>query len=175
MRLSDPMLAQLMRKAQAGDKQAYLAVLQHAQNWLQRFFAGRIAPHLVDDLVQDTLLSVHHKRATFDPDRPFLPWLAAIARYRWIDHLRSFYRHTLEELDSDHPSDAIFDSAIFAQISIDRMMAQLSPAQSTAIRLVKLDGLSIREASARSGQSEAAIKTNIHRGLKSLAAHVESL
>ena len=33
-------------------------------------------------------MSLHRKLATWDSGRPFLPWLAAIARYRWIDALR---------------------------------------------------------------------------------------
>jgi RNA polymerase sigma factor (sigma-70 family) len=176
MRMDDPTLAQLMRRAQGGDAQAYRAVLDNARLWLYRYIWGKVAPQAVDDLVQDILLAVHAKRASYDADRPFLPWLAAIARYRWVDHLRSHYRHVAEDIaDHDGLGEQAADEAIIAHISIDRMLDQLSQSQATAIRLVKLDGLSVREAAQRCGQSEANIKVNIHRGLKRLSANVESV
>lgn len=88
----------LMRRSQAGDKQAYAVLLEQTDSWLARFFSRKIAADAVDDLVQDTLISLHRKRASYDPSRPFLPWLAAIARYRWVDRLRQTYRHASDEL-----------------------------------------------------------------------------
>lgn len=84
----DATMARLTVSAQAGDRQAYGVLLAEASRWLKRYFARRSAPGAVDDLIQESLLSVHRKLASFDPERPFLPWLAAIARYRWVDHLR---------------------------------------------------------------------------------------
>ncbi len=168
----DASLSRLMKLAQAGDKMAYATLLDASQRWLRRYFARRIAPAQLDDLVQDTLLSLHNKRGTFDPGRPFLPWLAAIARYRWVDHLRKVYRADETELDdtlaieSDEPG-------IAARISLERLFTQLPSAQASAIELVKIQGLSVSEASRTLGQSESLIKVNIHRGLKRLAAMIE--
>ncbi len=169
----DQNLARLMALAQAGDGLAYRAVLETAQRWLKRYFTGRIAPSMVDDLVQETLLAIHHKRASFDASRPFLPWLAAIARYRWVDQLRRTYRHPQDALDDDIAIDS-GETAMTAQISLDRLLAMLPKAQAIAIQLVKIEGCSIAEAAAKSGQSEPSVKVNIHRGLKRLAAHIES-
>ena len=66
------------------------------------------------------------------------------------------------------------EDSISARVSIDRLMGFLSLGQAQAIRLVKIDGHSIAEAALRSGQSEPLIKVNIHRGLKKMAALVES-
>jgi RNA polymerase sigma factor (sigma-70 family) len=169
----DKSLSRLMALAQDGDAAAYRAVLEACKRWLARFFAGRIAPAQVDDLVQDTLISLHTKRASFDPTRPFLPWLAAIARYRWVDQLRRTYRAELVTLEDVHAVSS-GEEELTARISIDRLLALLSPAQASVIQLVKIEGLSIAEAAARSGQSEPLVKVNIHRGLKKLAALVES-
>jgi RNA polymerase sigma factor (sigma-70 family) len=175
VKADDATLARLMALAQAGNQPAYRELLETSRLWLTRFFAGRVAPHAVDDLVQDTLVSVHRKRASYDPTRAFLPWLAAIARYRWVDHLRSFYR--IEEDGGVAAEGRVdpFDDAVLAEISIDRMLAQLPDGQAAAIRLVKIDGYSIAEAAGQTGQSETLIKVNIHRGLKRLATHIESL
>jgi RNA polymerase sigma-70 factor (ECF subfamily) len=50
------------------------------------------------------------------------------------------------------------------------LVAYLNPAQAEVIRLVKLNGASIQEASDATGQSTSLVKVNIHRGLKRLAA-----
>ncbi len=123
--------------------------------------------------MQETLLSVHGKRATYDPERPFLPWLAAIARYRWIDQLRKTGRAGEVELDDTLGIDSDEDS-IAARLSVGRLLDQIRPEQALAIRLVKIEGLSIAEAAARCGQSEPLVKVNIHRGLKRMSALVES-
>lgn len=169
----DRSLAQLMAAAQTGDASAYRTVLTESQRWLARYFARRIAPSAVDDLVQDTLASLHAKRATYDPSRPFLPWLAAIARYRWVDQLRRTYRADETVLDEDLSVDS-FEPEVAARVSLDRLLEKLPAKQAEVIRLVKIDGLSIAEAADRSAQSESLVKVNIHRGLKKLAAVVES-
>ncbi len=163
----------LMRMAQGGDKQAYAVLLEQTGRWLARFFAQKIAADAVDDLVQDTLISLHRKRASYDPARPFLPWLAAIARYRWIDRLRQTYKHAASTLDHDIGEDS-HEDVVGAKISIDRLLDQIPQPQANVIRMVKIEGLSITEASARSGQSEPLVKVNIHRGLKKLSALIES-
>jgi RNA polymerase sigma factor (sigma-70 family) len=166
-------LRDLMVRSQKGDKQAYSVLLEQTGIWLRRYFAQKIAPDAVDDLVQETLISLHRKRASFDPSRAFLPWLAAIARYRWVDRLRQTYRHAACELLDVHGTDSHAD-VVGAQISIERLLTQLPRAQAEAIRLVKIDGLSIMEASAKTGQSAPLVKVNIHRGIKRLTALIES-
>ncbi len=53
------------------------------------------------------------------------------------------------------------------------MFESLPTAQSRAIELVRIEGLSISEASQTTGQSESLVKVNIHRGLKRLAELIE--
>ncbi len=166
-------LRKLMAATQTGDKQAYAVLLEQVQHWLRRYFAQKITPDAVDDLVQETLISLHRKRSSYDPDRPFLPWLAAIARYRWVDKLRLTYRYAASSLDED-VSIASHEDPVGARISIDRLLGLLPSGQADAIRLVKIDGLSISEACRKCGQSEPLVKVNIHRGLKKLAALIES-
>jgi RNA polymerase sigma-70 factor (ECF subfamily) len=162
-----------MIASQKGDKQSYSVLLTEVQLWLERYFSRRCPPHQIDDLVQEVLMAVHKKRDTFDPTRAFLPWLAAIARYRWIDHLRKVYRNAEDELgDFDAPEDSDEESVI-ARLSLERMFVQIPGKQAEAIEMVKIEGLSIKEAAEKSGQSESAIKVNIHRGLKKLSALVE--
>lgn len=172
MKSDEPSLAHLMAMAQRGDRLAYRTLLVECGTWLRRYFGRRVPPGHMEDLVQETLLALHQKLATYDPDRAFLPWLAAIARYRWVDHLRRIYRAHETELEegliggSDEP-------AIAARISLNRLFEQLPSAQAQAIELVKIEGLSVAEASRACGQSESLVKVNIHRGIKKLTTIIE--
>ncbi len=165
-------MARLMVMSQRGDRRAYSTLLTECQLWLKRYYSRRIVAHHLDDLVQDTLLSLHRKLASYDPARPFLPWLAAIARYRWVDHLRKVYKADEVEFDEGFAADNP-EPAIAARISIERMFAYLSPAQAQVIELVKIEGLTVAEAAKVCGQSESLVKVNIHRGLKKLTAMIE--
>lgn len=166
-------LARLMAAAQKGDRTAYNVLLSEAAMWLERYFRRRVAPHQLDDLVQDVLLALHAKRASYDPARPFLPWLAAIARYRWVDHLRKVYKHESDLLGENDASVESDEGVVEARVSLERLFVHLPRKQAEAIELVKIAGHSIREASAMTGQSESLVKVNIHRGLKKLSALIE--
>lgn len=166
-------LTRLAGLAQGGDRQAYAALLAAARAWLLRYFRRRTTPCQLDDLVQETLLSVHRKLASYDPARPFTPWLAAIARFRYVDHLRAVYRRAEDELQADQPDLTDAEGMITARISLERLFEALPDAQQRAIELVKIEGLSIAEASQSTGQSESLVKVNIHRGLKRLATLIE--
>lgn len=172
MKADDETLSRLAELSQLGDKAAYRQFLGICSAWLRPFFARRIAPCDIDDLVQDTLIAVHNKLGTYDTRRPFLPWLAAIARYRWVDRLRKIYRAG-EEMLGDMANDRIEEDVVAAQLSIDALLKLIPVAQAKAIQLVKIRGLSISETANETGQSEALVKVNIHRGLKKLAALVE--
>lgn len=161
----------LMAAAQAGHGGAYRRLLGEIRDWLVGYYARRLPPAMVEDAVQDTLIAIHAKRHTYDPARPFRPWLAAVARYKWIDRLRTMARDMAEPLPEDVAT-GDHESAVTSATVLRDLMGQLKPAQAEVIRLVKLEGFSIEEASARTGQSGSLVKVNIHRGLAKLAAMV---
>lgn len=170
----EAVLANLAERSQRGDKSAYAEFLEASNRWLRRYYGRKLPSERVDDLVQETLLAIHLKLYTYDPQREIYPWLAAIARYRFVDYLRSTYRAPIEaELDERIADTAVDLESMTARVSLDRLLQELPPAQRQAIELVKIEGLSIGEAAAVMGQSEALIKVNIHRGLKRLAAQIE--
>lgn len=166
-------LRQLMLASQAGDRRAYAELLGECQKWLTRYFARKIAPSMLEDLVQDTLISVHRKLASYDPDRPFLPWLAAIGRYRWVDQLRRVYRQDETVLNEEIVGEAGDNEDLAARMTLDALLERIPEKQAEVIRLVKITGLSITEAAERTGQSESLVKVNIHRGIKRMNGLIE--
>jgi len=160
----------LMAAAQVGDANAYRTLLSELAVWLRRYYTRRLPPAMTEDAVQDVLLAIHEKRHTYDPERPFRPWLAAIARYKWIDRLRSLKAEVAEPFDENIGTPDHGDSVI-AGSTLQQILAELKPPQAEAIRLVKLEGYSVEEASRATGQSISLIKVNIHRGIKRLETH----
>ncbi len=61
-----------------------------------------------------------------------------------------------------------------SRLSLDSLLTCLPKAQASAIMLTKVEGRSVQETARICGQSEALVKVNVHRGLKKLAALVES-
>ena len=157
----------MMAAAQNGNSQAYHRLLSQVAIRLRSYYARRLPQAMIDDTVQEVLIAIHLKRHTYDPSRSFEVWLMAIARYKWIDLLRSLKTKAAEALDDDFPIPDHGEAVENAR-AIDQLLATLNPAQSDVIRLVKLQGLSIEEASGVSGQSAELVKVNIHRGIKKL-------
>jgi RNA polymerase sigma-70 factor (ECF subfamily) len=172
MKVDDETLRRAMALALDGDRAAYRLVLDQSRHWLSTYYRRRVPPQMIDDLVQETLISVHSKRQSFDPSRPFLPWLAAIARYRWVDAFRKM--QSADELDSEGTAGAEEESPILARLSIGRLLAHLPVRQANAIVLTRIEGHSVADAARLCGQSENLLKVNVHRGLRKLAALVES-
>jgi len=164
---------QAMAAAQAGDANAYRTLLVELASWLRRYYARRLPPAMIEDAIQDVLLAIHEKRHTYDPARPFGPWLAAIARYKWIDRLRSLKAEASEPLD-ENIGVADHEESVIAGSTFQQLLAELKPPQAEAIRLVKLEGYSVEEASRATGQSISLVKVNIHRGLKRLASIISA-
>ncbi len=168
MDISEYRFNRLIAKSREGDKKSQLELHRAAEKWLSRYFVGRIRESRHEDLVQDTLLSIHRSQANYNIDRPFLPWLATIARYRWIDQLRKDYQINEVELSEDQ---FYYETGrhVDARLSLQKLMNQISKKQALAIRLTKIAGYSIKEAASLTGQSESSIKTNVHRGMKKMS------
>jgi RNA polymerase sigma-70 factor (ECF subfamily) len=116
-------------------------------------------------------MAVHTRRHTYDRRQPFTPWVFAIARNKYVDYLRrtkaSMRIDPVEHVEEitaheDH-------AAVESTIDLDTLLARLTPKARQAIQYVKLEGLSVKEAAARTGMSPSAIKVSVHRGLKALA------
>src|SRR5690606_25837461 len=75
-------LAALMLAGQDGDQTAYRSFLEETSHDVRRFLLRRIPASDVDDVLQEILVSLHKARHTYDGERPILPWIFAIARFR---------------------------------------------------------------------------------------------
>lgn len=171
-------LAGAMAAAQTGNADAYRWLLQRCIPVIAGVARARgFRDAAVDDVVQETLLTVHRVRHTYDPARPFLPWLYAIAQRRAIDALRRRLRQRGSEVQDQEYYDAYPDQAETAEQSLDRQdrrrqlasaMAVLSEAQREAVTQLATGGKSLDQAAVATGRSKGALKVNLHRAIKAL-------
>jgi RNA polymerase sigma-70 factor (ECF subfamily) len=172
--------ARLMCAAQQGDALCYEQLL-HSITPFIRSLTRRYCrnPQLAEDVVQDVLLTVHRIRHTWDPHRPFSPWLAAITARRGIDRIRRDSRISRHEVNDEGaletfaaPGTNNESGALQAAEAIGPLLAALPRRQRLALEAVKIRGLSLAQAASESGQSVGALKVNVHRAVKALRALV---
>jgi RNA polymerase sigma factor (sigma-70 family) len=169
----------LMAATQAGDRIAYDRLLREILPFVRNIVRARQSvPDLIEEIVQDVLLALHRVRHTYDPARPFLPWLAAITRHRAIDALRRTYRRAAFEVPEDiagpayeqfaDPAVAGFDVVHATADHLCKAIACLPKTQREAVELLRLGELSLAEASQLTGRSIGALKVSTHRALGAL-------
>jgi len=177
MTVGEVELKALMVAGLNGDAAAHRMLLEKLSGRLRAYYKGRLARAAqgasdVEDLVQEALMAIHTRRHTYDRDEPLTPWVYAIARYKLIDHLRRT-RASLADVPLEEAGDVLArDEYVGAESAYDLQMLlnELPAKMRRAIQCVKLDGLSVVEAAERCGMSESAVKINVHRGLRALAA-----
>lgn len=179
--------AEWMAAAQRGDAAAYECLLVSLIPVLRGFVRRRgVDPAHVEDVVQEILLLIHRARHTWQPDRPFDPWMWSVARNASTDALR---RQTRERSRSERmPEDG--EEAIHARADGDGRpidpeqilsaseltpeltdaLQALSPTQREAVELLYIEQLSVADAAARAGVTTTALKVRAHRGSRSLRA-----
>lgn len=170
-------LRPLWLRAQAGDDAAYRDALGRIAVRLRAYLRRRMQslPDDVEDLVQETLLALHLQRGTWEPATPVSAWVVAIARHKLVDLWRRRGRQDalhqpLDEVDEAELTAAPAEGDARRDLAV--LLESLPEAQRRAILLTKVQGLSVTEAAKRTGATPSAIKVQVHRGLKRLAALV---
>lgn len=125
--------------------------------------------------MQEVLLTVHLKRATWDDARPLLPWVNAIADHKAIDAIRRRGREgrliassvTVDAIAELIPSPEPEPNQV--GLDLDRHLAALPVREREVVRGLTVHGRTVRELAASLGMKEATVRVALHRGLKRLA------
>lgn len=171
-------LATLMRQSLNGDTQAYAVLLKETARLLRPYLSKRIyANSEVDDVLQEILLSIHKARHTYNGERPYKPWMYAIAKFRLQDHLRAHYAdhlhdaEDLSELEEILPDDVTETGFSYESISME--VEKLPEKQATILRLMHQEGYTAKEVAEKIGMNESAVKVAAHRAYKILRERLE--
>ncbi len=175
--LADPALwPALMHKAQDGDARAYRLLLGSMMPAIEALVRRRVFDEvLAQDVVQDTMMTLHRVRHTYDPARPMMPWIAAIAATRAIDALRRQGRRQRREIWDEAVLAAELDPQATARMEdfgvqdeVAALLARLPARQRQAVDMVKLQQMSLDQAAQATSQSVPALKALLHRALARL-------
>jgi RNA polymerase sigma-70 factor (ECF subfamily) len=174
----DRCLADLMRLAQDGDRAAYMRLLRAVTPMLRTTIRQRrsfLQRQDAEDLLQNILLALHGARATYDPARPFLPWLMAIARNQIAEGARRYARRAanetiVEQVPETFSDDGTnsYDDGYGDPEALRTAIGVLPRGQRRAIEMLKLKEMSLKEAAAESGMTIPALKVAVHRAMRTL-------
>jgi RNA polymerase sigma factor (sigma-70 family) len=179
---ADRQRSALMVAAQAGDRRPYEALLRGCVPLIRSVaYRQGVPPDGIDDVVQETLLTVHRARQTYDPNRPFSAWLRTIAYRRAIDAIRRQGYKGARELHApityenhpdpnDDPEQALDRMDRAAQLN--RAVDTLPSGQRDAVKHLVLLEQSLDQAAVETKRTAGAIKVNLHRAVKTLRARL---
>ena len=161
-----------------GEVLAYERMLKEVATALRRSLTPRLVrvglgAHEAEDLVQEILIGLHGKRHTWDPARPFLPWLHAITRYKLIDFTRHRRRETRRRVDLPLEDwleivESPADEANRSLWEVDRHLAVLPVSQRAIVRAIAVEGASVRNVAQGLATSEGAVRVTLHRAIRRL-------
>lgn len=173
MRVTEAKLRALVIGGQDGDAGCQAELFRTITPLLRSFYGCRMRDDAeIDDLVQETLITVHYRCATYDPRRAFTAWLFAVARNKMNDYFRRRKCHVKIEDVENMLSAESFENEVCARLDVGRLLDGLSAKQACAIRDIHISGFSVTEAAKRSGWSESNVKVSVHRGIKFLTSRV---
>jgi len=180
--LADRRRSHLMQSAQHGDRVAYERLLKESMVLVRRVARHHaMAEDRIDDLIQETLLTMHRVRQTFDPSRSFDAWLGAIARRRMIDLWRQDARTGRREIHDDGAYETYADTRADPAATLDlesqrqrlrEAVATLPPAQRHAVEHLGMLGELAADVARATGQTAGALRVNLHRALRALRAQL---
>jgi RNA polymerase sigma-70 factor (ECF subfamily) len=165
----------LVMATRAGDQNAYRQLLTQLTPFLRQAAAGQLRSfsrtHLAEDVVQETLLTIHLKLHTYLAELPFLVWVRVILKHKTIDFLRRARLENVSIDDEDFPEIAAPGETNDTTASRDllKLLAQLKPPSGEIIHALKIQGASVKDVAKKFNLSESNIKVLVHRGLQKLA------
>ncbi len=171
----------LLERAQAGDDEAFGALVLKLDGPVRRFIRRVIGIHdAEDDIVQDVFIKLHRKLNRIQPDKGLRPYLFRMVRNRAYDELRSLGRREVLSLDdepveayasfSTEPTEQPEEMAhwLLIQLEVQEAMERLPELQRQALILFSEEGLSYTEIAEVMDTSIGTIKSRLFHAKKGL-------
>jgi RNA polymerase sigma-70 factor (ECF subfamily) len=167
----DGNLEPLMACYQAGDSAAARSLVERISPGLHRYFEAHAVNRAdADDLLQEAWLRIHRVRHTYQPGKPLLPWVYAIARRVRIDHYRKSVRISAREQRWDELHESVASAGSESQHvdQLQELLAPLSESQREVLEMMKVGGMSLEEVARATTCSVGSVKQKVHRAYAKL-------
>ncbi|THB64922.1 MAG: RNA polymerase sigma factor [Desulfovibrio sp.] len=171
--------SQLATQAGQGDMEAFsMLVAKHQEAVFNLALRMTGVYQDAEDLAQDTFLRIHAKLGdSYDPERPFAPWMFAICLNLVRDHLRKKSRgrklYEQEQPAIEHapgPEEKVADAQSHHNLGL--CLAELPVSLRGAVVMRYYLDLSFADIAAAMGVSLSTAKMRVYRGLDKLRAMV---
>jgi len=167
--------AELVLRAQAGDRDAFGALVERYSAMVRRLARTVLGhPEDADDAAQDAFLSAWTAVQRFDSRAPLGPWLARIALNAARDLRRRRRVRTTEPVPAGQAApgampDRLAEQALLRE-RLDRALAELPERQRVALVLFEVDGYSHAELAALLGVPEGTARSDVFHARRKLRA-----
>jgi RNA polymerase sigma-70 factor (ECF subfamily) len=172
--------SRLLARAQAGDREAFDVLLERLEPRVRAFVLSRVRADArlrldIDEIVQDTFVRAYESIQTFrGGDLPsFARWLMGVARIAVIKAANSPGWRQLSAGANIAESGTSPSRALRREERFDRLQSSLECLKGDdreVLYLVRIEGLSMKEAADRMGRSPEAVRKLFGRALLKLRA-----
>jgi len=164
--------------ARRGDADAFAQLVQRYQTPVYNLAYRTLGDAAeAEDAAQETFLRAYQRLRTYNPERPFAPWLMSIATHYCIDRLRRrrFQGPSLDDdawmgqIQADDP--APDEVAIQNERAADaqQLLDALPPDYRMVVVLKYWNDLSVEEIARVTGDSVSSVKVKLHRARQRMA------
>jgi RNA polymerase sigma-70 factor (ECF subfamily) len=172
--------SELVRKVQAGDSEAFERLVRRYYRQVFSLASAYLSVAAdAEDVVQDSFLRVLDRIQTFNPRRPFTPWLYQVARNVAKNFRRKLGRHRVIPLsdvegivESSFPEPAEEAGRSELRRHVAMAISQLPRRQRLAFTLFELEGYNANEVGEMMGLNAAAVRSNVYHARRTLHARL---
>ena len=173
----------IVRRVRGGDREAFGELVRAHQGRLFGLVLMMVRqPAAAEEVTQDAFVRAYTHINSYDDQRPFYPWLAAIAVRLAQNWLRSHGRDqrragtSLESAPEPEVAAAALDTLIADERSrrLWQQVAKLSSGERSAVLLYYRDELPVRDIARALGVTTGTVKTLLFRARRRLRERVAS-
>jgi RNA polymerase sigma-70 factor (ECF subfamily) len=164
----------LARRVQAGDRSALERLVRRYVRPVQAVVASFLSePAQVEDAAQEAFLRALGAIDSYDPGRPFAPWLYQIARNVARNQIQAEAVRRAEPLSLHEPQTRGPSPDVAAERSeirdrVERELDLLPEQRRTAFRLVEVEGMTAAETGRLMGISPGTVRSHVHHARREL-------
>lgn len=157
---------ELMQYYQAGEQVAFEILFKRHAGRVLGFLTKRLAQkQAAHDLTQEVFLKLHRSRAQYVADFAFAPWLFAITRNVWIDHLKKNSKEVPARQDF---LEILSPPAEPVLVTRDDNLEGLPPRYKVAVTMKIYDDATFEEIARRLATTSENARQLVSRGIKRL-------
>ena len=163
----------LARRVKGGDEDALEQLVRRYLRRINVIASSYLAEHAdVEDATQETLLRALRAIESYDPERPFAPWLYQIARNVARNHVTARARWQAQDPSTTLPSrlpgpDVVLERAEIRML-VHAALARLPEQRRTAFYLSDVEGYQTEEIAKLMGLSPGTVRSHIHHARRAL-------